>query len=179
MRCLQSRRHTTAGVTGGEHDVLVVVMLGVVEKGLDSGLSEDPSTGVGGLFLTPDNGLGVRIRVEVLFELLPWEGEDLLDTGNGGVLEALVGTVFVERGVDLTRAEDHTVNVFRFSYRFAVLGFGDNPLELRVSGEVFNRRPCKRVTEERFREEDNKSYRMLADDQIWAASGFGAIHKAV
>jgi hypothetical protein len=82
--------------------VLVIVMLGLVQQSLDSRLSEDPCTGIGRLLLAPDDGLGVGVRIQVLFELLPREGEQLLDTGYGDIFEALIGAVLDECGVDLT-----------------------------------------------------------------------------
>lgn len=90
--------------------MLAVMELGLVQQGLDSGLSETPGSGIERLFLAPDDGLGVLVGVEVLLELLPWEGVQLLNTGDSGVLEAIIVTVLVESGVDLTSAENDAVD---------------------------------------------------------------------
>jgi hypothetical protein len=54
----------------------------------------------------------------------------LFDTGDGSVLEAVVGTVLMQRGVDLTGTEDDTIYVLWIIDGIAVLGVWDNPLEL-------------------------------------------------
>ncbi len=36
---------------------------------------------------------------------------ELLDTGEGNVVDALLGTVLVERGIDLAGAEDDAINL--------------------------------------------------------------------
>lgn len=123
-------------------------MLGSVQQCLDTWLYETPGTGVKWFFLTPDDGLGVGVCVEVIAELSPWEGVELFDTGDGGCL-ALVAegvTVFVECGIDLTCAEDHTVNLFRLSDGLAVLWVRDDPLEVRFTGELFELGAGKRMT---------------------------------
>jgi hypothetical protein len=135
---LQSSSDRGTWVTAGIHDVLTVMMFRVVEKSLDSRLSERPSTGVERFLLTPNNGLGVRILVEVFFELLPWEGVELFDTGDGNVFDALLGTVFVELGVDLSGTENDTIDFLWLLDSFTVSWVGDDPLELRVSCELFN-----------------------------------------
>lgn len=110
MAGLQSSSYTGAWVTASIHDVLAVVELSLVQQGLQTRLRERPSSGVKGLFLTPDDGLGVRVHVQVLLQLLPWEGVELLNTGNGSALEALLGTVLVQSGVYLTGTEDDAVD---------------------------------------------------------------------
>jgi len=54
--------------------MLPVVVFGVIEQSLDSRLGEAPCTGIERFLLAPDNSLGVWIHIEVLFQLLPWEG---------------------------------------------------------------------------------------------------------
>ena len=74
MSSLQSCRHTCAWVPASIQHVPAVVVLGLIEQGLDSRLSEAPGTGVEGLLLTPDDVLGVWVHVEVLLQLSPREG---------------------------------------------------------------------------------------------------------
>jgi len=74
-------------------------------------LGEGPGTGVERFFLTPDDGLRVRVGIEVFLQLLPWEGVQLLDTSDRSVLEAVVGTVLGESCVNLARAEDDAINL--------------------------------------------------------------------
>jgi len=111
--------------------------------------------------LTPDDGLGIGVCIEVLLQLLPWEGVQLLNTGDGSVLEAVVGTMLVKRCVDLTRAKDDAINVLGLLDCFAVFGVGDDPSELRVAGELFDRGSRNGVAKEGLGEEKNESYRKM------------------
>lgn len=81
----------------------------------------------------------------------------MLDASDSGVLEAIVGTVLVQRGIDLTGTEDDAIDLLWIIDSVTVLWIRDNPLELGVSGELFYRRAGKRVTKKRLREEDNES----------------------
>lgn len=86
MRALQARRHTGAGIPPRIEDVLAIMMYGLIEQGLDAGLDETPRAGIKRLFLAPDDVLGVGVGVEVLAQLGPGEGVELLDAGDGGVV---------------------------------------------------------------------------------------------
>ncbi len=66
MATLQARGNTGTRIPAGVHNVLAVVMLSVVEQRLDSRLGEGPCTSVERFLLTPNNGLRVRIGVQVL-----------------------------------------------------------------------------------------------------------------
>ena len=71
----------------------------------------------------------------------------------------MLGAVFVEGGVGLARAEDHTVNlIVREDRVVLVSGIGDDPLKVRLAGEVFDGRACERVAKKRFGEEENQSW---------------------
>jgi hypothetical protein len=120
----------------------------VVQQSLDTGLRERPCSGVEGFFLTPDYGLGIGVHVEVFFQLLPWEGVQLFDASDGGVFETVVGAVLVEGDVDLAGTEDDALDLFGIIDGFAVLGVGNDPLELRVTSKFLNGRSSKRVAEE-------------------------------
>ena len=51
----------------------------------------------------------------------------------------MLGTVFVEGDVDLAGAEDHTVDLVMGQDGIVVVGgVGDDPLEVRLAGEVFD-----------------------------------------
>ena len=104
MHGLQSSCYTGAWIPAGVHDVLVIMVFGLVEEGLDAGLSERPSTGIEWLFLAPNNGFGIRVHIEVLLKLLPWEGIQLLNTRDGRILDALLAAVFMQCSVYLAAA---------------------------------------------------------------------------
>lgn len=150
------------GTTGVE-DVAAVVVLGSIQQGLDTGLGETPGTGVQRLLLSPDDVLGVGVAVEVLLELSPGEGVQLLDTGDGSVADVVGLTVLDQSGVHLTRAENHTLNLLGLVNGGAVSGVGDDPLEVRVASELGEIRASNGVTQERLGEEHDQSCRTLAN----------------
>jgi hypothetical protein len=82
----------------------------------------------------------------------------LLDTSDGCILDTLVGAMLVEGGINLSSAENYTLNFIWLADGFAMLRVWDYPLELRVASELRNIRSSKRVTEKRLGEEDNESY---------------------
>lgn len=147
-----------AGGTTGVQHVAAVVVLSRVQERLKTRLGVTPGTGVQRLFLAPDNVLGVGVAVQVLLELRPREGVELLNTGDGGVADALALTVLGQRGVHLTRAKDDTLDLLGLVNGGAVGRVGDDPLEVGVAGELLKRRAGNRVTQERLREEDHESY---------------------
>jgi hypothetical protein len=81
----------------------------------------------------------------------------LFDTSDGCVLVTLVGTVFVQSGVNLTSAENDTIDFVWFGDGVAMLRVWDNPLELRFASEFLDTRSGNRVTEQRLRKENNES----------------------
>lgn len=159
MHLLETGSHRRAGVAAGVHDVLAVVVLSVVEQGLNARLSEAPSTGVERLLLGPDDGLGVGVLVKVLLELLPGEGVQLLNAGEGDVVDVVLGTVLVESGPDLTTAENDSVNLLtRLENASLVLRVGDDPLEASVlASELLDVAAGQRVSEQGLGEEDDES----------------------
>ena len=150
-----------ARATACVEDVAAVMVLGLVEEGLDTGLGEGPGAGVEGLLLAPDNVLGVAVAIEGLLELLPGERVELLDADDGGVLDALRLTVFYERGVDLAGAEDHAGDALGLVDGLAVLVLGDDPAEVRIASELFNGRAADLVTQEGFREEEDQGWKKI------------------
>lgn len=86
--------------------------------------------------------------------MLPWEGVELFNTGNGSLVESIRLTVFVKSGIDLTSAHNHAIDFFVGSDKFTVLGIRDDPAEVRVASEILDIGSAKRMSEERFREED-------------------------
>jgi hypothetical protein len=135
---LQASCHRGRGVTTSIHDVLAIVVLGLVQQSLDSRLCEAPGSGVKRLFLGPDNSLGIGIHVEVLLELLPREGVQLLDTSQCHVVNLVVFAVLVQAGPNLTGAKNDSINLFRsLDSSSLVLRIGDNPLESSVGASEF------------------------------------------
>ena len=80
-----------------------VMMLRLVEQGLNPRLRETPCSRIERFLLRPDDGFGVGILIQVLAELGPGEGIELLESCDGRVTVVRVGgAVFVEGGIDLT-----------------------------------------------------------------------------
>lgn len=155
MAGLQARRDGRAGIAARKQHVLVVVVLRLVEQRLDARLREAPRARVQRLLLRPHDVLGVRVRVQVLLQLLPGEGVQLLDARDGCVFDALVGPVLVQRGVDLARADYDAGDVLGgVDFAGGVGGVRDDPLEVRVAGEVGEVGAGDGVAEEGFGEED-------------------------
>lgn len=66
----------------------------------------------------------------------------------------MLGAVFVEGDVDLAGAQNHAVDLVVGEDGIVIVsGVGDNPLEVGLAGEVFDRGACERVAEEGFGEE--------------------------
>ena len=65
MRALESRGYAGTGIPACIHDVSSVMMLGLIQQGLDSRLGEAPRARVEGFFLCPYDGFGVGVGVEV------------------------------------------------------------------------------------------------------------------
>lgn len=137
---LQASCHRGRGVTTSIHDVLAIVVLGLVEQSLDSRLCEAPGSGVKRLLLCPDNSLGIGIHVKVLLQLLPREGVQLLDTSQGHVVNLVLFAILVQAGPNLTSAKNNSVNLLRsLDSSSLVLRVGDDPLELSVgASEILN-----------------------------------------
>lgn len=126
------------------------MMFRFIQERFDPRLREAPRPCIQGLFLTPHNGLCVRVRVEVVAKLLPGEWVELLDAGDCGVFQGWVrGAVFVEGGIGLAGAEDDARDVLvRIDLRRLVRGVGDNPLEMGLAREVFDGGAREGMTEE-------------------------------
>lgn len=157
MAGLETRSHRGTGVTSSIHDVFPVVVLGYVQDRLDTRLREGPRAGIKRFLLTPHDGLGIGVAIEVLFDLLPREGVELLDTRDGCVSDALVEAVLVQRGVDLASTQDHALDVLGLGGGSAVLGLRDDGTELGVANELIDRGAGERVAEEGLGEEDDES----------------------
>ena len=71
--------------------------------------------------------------------------------------------MFHQRRVHLTRAEDDTLNIFVLGDITSLVGWiGDDPLEVRVIGELIEVGACKWMSKERFGEEYYESCSPLA-----------------
>lgn len=140
-------------------DVTAVVMLGGVEKRLKAGLSVRPGTRVQRLLLAPDDVLGVGVAVQVVLQLSPREGVQLFHPSDGGVADALSLAVLDKGSVDLARTDDDTLDLLGCVDGRAVGGVGDDPPEVRVTGERLDIIASNRVTQQRLGEEDHQSCR--------------------
>lgn len=151
-------------VAAGVHDVLVVVELGVVEKSLNAGLNKAPGTSIERLLLRPHDGLGVLVGVEVLLQLLPGEGVKLLDTGDGHVVDLVVGAVLVQGGVDLATANDNTVDLLGgLDVARLVGGVGQERLEVGLgTSELFDAGASQGVAKEGLGEEDDEGWESVS-----------------
>ena len=136
VAALETSGDRSARGTASIQDVAAVVVLSSVEQSLNTGLDKAPSTSVERLLLGPDDVLGVRVAVQVLLELSPWEGVELLDTGDSGVANALALTVLGKSSVDLTRAQDDTLNLLWLINGGTMSGIRDDPAEVRVTSEL-------------------------------------------
>lgn len=156
---LETGGHGSARGTTSVQDVAAVVVLGGVEHGLNTGLDERPGTGVQGLLLAPDDVLGVGVAVQVLLQLVPGEGVQLLNTSDGSVADTVGLTVLDEGGVDLARAHDDTLNLLGGVDGLGLVGgVRDDPLEVRLASEGLQIRAGNGVTQERLGEEDDKGW---------------------
>lgn len=156
MHGLQSGCYTGAGVPAGVHDVLVIMMFRLVEQGLNAWLGERPSASVKRLFLAPNNCFRVRVHIEVLLQLLPWEGVQLLNTSDGRVGVFIVGAMLVQCDIYLAGTKDDAVDVLRVSNGITVFWVRDDPSEMGVAGKLFNGGATEWMSKKRFREEEDK-----------------------
>lgn len=136
MAGLETGCDRSTRIATGIHDVSSVMVLCLIEESFDTRLDETPSTCIERFFLTPHNGLCVLVSVKVLLELLPREWVELFNASNRGVLDALIGAVLGQRGVDLTGTDYDTVDLIWLGDAFAVFWIRDNPLEVRLASEV-------------------------------------------
>lgn len=86
-------------------------MLGVIQQCLDPWLSEAPGASIQWLLLSPNDVLCVRVAVKILFQLLPGERVQLLDARDCDIFDLVVGTVLDERSIDLSGAENDSVDL--------------------------------------------------------------------
>lgn len=128
----KTRRYTRTWVSSGVHDMFSIMMFGFIEQCLDSWLREAPCSRIQWLFLTPDNRFGVRVAVEVLLQLRPWEWIQLFYPSDGSVLELVnvICPVFMQGNIDLARAKNDTIDFLWWGNRFTVLWIRDDPLEV-------------------------------------------------
>lgn len=83
MRPLQSRRHARARVPPRIHHMFPIMMFRFVQQRLNPGLCETPRSRIQRFFLRPHDRFRIGIHVQILAELRPGEGVELLDTGDG------------------------------------------------------------------------------------------------
>ena len=81
----------------------------------------------------------------------------MLNAGNGRVLDALISAMLMKSGVDLTSAENDTLDLVWLGDSVAMLRVRDDPLELRVTSEFLDTRASNGVTEQGLGEENKES----------------------
>jgi hypothetical protein len=106
------------------------------------------------LLLCP-NDIGVGVLVEMRGQEVIWQWRELLETGDGNIVNLAVFPLLEKLEVDLTRAEDMSSNLFWGDQSISV-GFGNVSLESRLSDKVGNVGLDEGVSEEGFREEDDE-----------------------
>lgn len=122
-------------------------MLRIADDCIQSWLYKAPATSVKRLLLSPDDFFHIWIFVQLVAELRPREGVQLLDANNNNIIDLVGFAVFDERSVNLTRTNQET-GTFRWIFnRGSVLGLRNQPLEARV-GEVGKLRASQRVAEQ-------------------------------
>ena len=154
MHTLQTSRNGCTWGSASIHDVPPVVVLSLVKQCLDSRLCERPSTSIEWFFLSPDKCLSIWIAVKVILQLGPREWMQLLDARDGGRLVANLFTVLGECGPDLASAHDHALDILlRLKGTILMAWIWDNPLEVRVVGELVNGRAGHWVSQQVLAEE--------------------------
>lgn len=168
-------------------DMAAVVVLGSVQQAFNTGLGIGPGTGVEGLLLAPDDILSVGVAVQVLLQLSPREGVQLLNAGDSSVADTVGLAVLSQGSVDLSGAQNDTLDVLRSFDSGAVALVGDDPLEVGVLGrQGLDVRARKGVTQQRLGEEEDQRLAELTVDlatedveQVGRGGHAGNLHVAV
>lgn len=126
--------------------MLTIMMDRMVEQSLDPRLGKAPRARIQWLLLRPNNVLGIRVLVEVLLELSPGEGVQLLDTGDGCIFYLLFRAMFVQCRINLPGAKDDSLNLVVVIEFSAVFGILNDPLEMGLSGKVLDWRASNGMT---------------------------------
>ena len=156
---LETCGYTGTWIPAGVEDVLVRVMFSIVKKGFNSRLDEAPRPSIQRLLLRPDDIFRIRVHVQIFAQLLPREWIQLLNTGYSSALDAFFLAVLLKRNVSLARAHNDALDFFwGCDSRSGVCGVGNDPLEMRVAGEVFDARAGEGMAEESFGEEDGECW---------------------
>ena len=135
----QARGNAGTRISASIHNVSPIVMLCLIQQRLNTRLHETPRSRIQRLLLTPHDRLRVRVLVEIVSQLCPWEGIELFDACDSGVFLAFGFAMFDKGGVDLTGAHDDAFNlVVGLDGAGFVRRVGDDPLEVGVAGHVFD-----------------------------------------
>ena len=157
MATLQSRGNTRARIPARIHDMFPIMVVRLIQQRLDPRLGEAPRARVERLLLAPDDVLSVGVGIEVVTQLGPGEGVQLLDARDGDVVDLLVEAVLLQRGVHLSGANNNALDRGR-------RGDGvirDDPAEMRVAGELVDRGAGEGMAEEGFGKENTKGWHEL------------------
>jgi len=138
VTCLQTGSNRSARRTSSVPNVLISMLAALAKDGLHPWLNVAPGTSIQGLLLGPDDVLGIGELFEFVAELSPREGVQLLNTGNGDVVDIVRGTVLVEGSVYLSGAYQKALALLRGLDSVSVLRIGNEPLEVGVTGKVLD-----------------------------------------
>ena len=108
--------------------------------------------------MTPYDGLGVRVHIQILLELLPWEGVELLNASDCGSVKLLTSAMLVKGSINLTGAEDYAFNLCRFFDGLAMLRIWDDPLKMRFASKVLNVGTRQGMAKQKLGKEENKCW---------------------
>lgn len=109
------------------------------------------------LFLRETNGNGWNCSTLVI--ATSKISSELIKERGGGTVNLLVNTFFVKRSPNLSTAKDKSLDFFmRFDLVFIFLmsSIPKNAMETAVITEIFKRRSSERMTQQRFREEEDQ-----------------------
>lgn len=89
-------------------DVFAGMVFSIPENCLQSRLYKAPGPGVERLLLRPNDLLHVGVFIQLIADLRPGEGVQLLDADDGNVVDFVGLTMLTKSGIDLTRADQET-----------------------------------------------------------------------
>ena len=139
MHCLRSSGDTGTRVPPYISDPFPSMTCRFVHDRLDPRLNVLPGSTIQRLFLTPNDGLGIGIPVQILLDLRPREWVELFQASNCSIPDAVVLPVFVESSVYLARTENDSLDILRRGDGVVgMLGIWNDVLELRVTCELLD-----------------------------------------
>lgn len=108
MASLETSSNASARIPSCILNIFARVMLCIADDGIQSWLYKAPATGVKRLLLGPDDFVQIGVFVQLITELRPREGVQLLNANDSDIINLVSFAVFDKRGVYLTRANQET-----------------------------------------------------------------------